>query len=161
MKKLKLYLDTTVWNFAFADDAPMYQKATVEFFGKVRWGAFEILESGTVAEEIEGAPEKRAKQIAALMTEVNPIRLPFVPEIERLAELYLKRQALPKRSRADAFHVAYATFYGVDALLSWNFKHLANLTRRNRLVAVNLEQGYGQALQIVTPLEVLDHEEPS
>ena len=161
MKRLRLYLDTTVWNFAFADDAPMYQRATLDFFGQVRWGSFEIYESGTVAEEIDGAPEKRAKQIAALMAEVKPQRLAFVPEIERLASLYLKRKALPSRSRADAFHVAYATYYGVDALLSWNFKHLANLTRRNRLVAVNLEEGYGQALQIVTPLGVLDHEKPS
>jgi len=159
MKRLRLYLDTTVWNFAFADDAPIYQKATVEFFERVRSGAFEIFESSAVAEEIDGAPERRAKQIAALMAEVSPTRLALVPEIERLAELYLKRKALPKRSRADAFHVAYATFYRVDILLSWNFKHLANVNRRSKLVAVNLEEGYGQALEIVTPLGVLNSEE--
>jgi predicted nucleic acid-binding protein len=161
MKKLRLYLDTTVWNYSFADDAPQYQSATLDFFRRARWGVFEIFDSVTVAEEIDGAPESRAKQIASLMAEVKPERLELTPEVERLAALYLKRNALPKRSNADAYHVAFATFYGVDALLSWNFKHLSNINRRNKLVAVNLEQGYGQSLQIITPLEVLENEKPS
>jgi predicted nucleic acid-binding protein len=158
-KKLRLYLDTTVWNFVFADDAPEYQSATRDFFAEVRRGKFQIFDADTVAEEIDGAPPKRALQIASLMETVRPQRLEYRHEIEKLAETYLKRKALPEKSLADAFHVAYATFYKMDALLSWNFKHLANLGRRRKLVEVNLHEGFGEALQIVTPLEVLGNEE--
>lgn len=161
MKKLKLYLDTSVWNFAFADDAPEYMEATLEFFRLVRWGRFEIYTSETVLIEVEDAPEKRRRQIAALLGEVKPERLELHAEIERLAKLYLKKEALPKRSIYDAYHVAFATYHNLDFLLSWNFKHLANMTRRNKLNAVNLAEGYRQPLEIHTPLEVLGDEKLS
>jgi predicted nucleic acid-binding protein len=45
MKRLKLYLDTTVWNYAFADDAPGHRDETLEFFRMARWDRFEIFES--------------------------------------------------------------------------------------------------------------------
>jgi len=32
MKKLKLYLDTSVWNFYYADDAPEKMELTRQFF---------------------------------------------------------------------------------------------------------------------------------
>jgi len=35
MKRLRLYLDTTVWNFAFAEDASDYRHATLDFFERV------------------------------------------------------------------------------------------------------------------------------
>ena len=158
MKRLKLYLDTTVWNFAFADDAPQYTEATLEFFKLVRWGRFDIYTSETVLVEVEDAPDKRRRQIAALMGEVRPQRLELHGEVERLAKEYLKKEALPKRSLYDAYHVAYATFHGMDAVLSWNFKHLANINRHRRIVGINAQEGYNKDLQIMTPLEVIGHE---
>jgi hypothetical protein len=35
MRKLKLYLDTSVINFIYADDAPEKQKVTVDFFENI------------------------------------------------------------------------------------------------------------------------------
>ena len=32
MKKLKLYLDTSVLNFIFAEDAPDFKNVTIDFF---------------------------------------------------------------------------------------------------------------------------------
>lgn len=45
----------------------------------------------------------------------------------RFARLYIASKALPPRSLDDAAHVAYATVYGVDAVVSWNFRHMANI----------------------------------
>ena len=33
---------------------------------------------------------------------------------------------LPRKAEADATHIAYASVYGCDYLLTWNFKHIAN-----------------------------------
>jgi hypothetical protein len=38
MKKLQLYLETSVWNFYFADDAPEKREITVSFFERVKHG---------------------------------------------------------------------------------------------------------------------------
>jgi predicted nucleic acid-binding protein len=158
LEKLKLYLDTTVWNFAFADDAPTYQAATVEFFQKVRVGLFEVFYSEAVAEEVEAAPITRRNLIEKLLREIIPQELEPRKEIQVLADEYIERGVLPKRSRFDALHVAYSTIYEVDALVSWNFRHLANVNRRKRVMVLNVEKGYNFPIELVTPLEVLGDE---
>jgi hypothetical protein len=158
MKRLRLYLDTTVWNFPFADDAPEKQGHTLDFFQRVRYGIFEIYTSQAVLEELEGAPEPRRSQVMALWQETSHIRLEIPAEARDLAMLYVKQKALPARSVVDALHVALTTIHQLDALVSWNFKHLANLTRRSKLASVNLGQGDNHPLELVTPLEVLDDE---
>ncbi len=56
MKKLKLYLDTTIWNFVFANDAPILMGHTLEFFEFVRAGRYVPHISSVVANEIADAP---------------------------------------------------------------------------------------------------------
>jgi hypothetical protein len=56
-------------------------------------------------------------------------------------------------------HVAYATVFEMDVLLSWNFKHLASLRREARFAVVNQAEGYGRSPRIVSPLEVEDEPE--
>jgi len=158
MKKLKLYLDTTVWNFPFAADAPERQAITIEFFKQVKWGRFEVFASEAVRAEILRTRGERLERMLEYWDEVSPQLLEENEGIEKLARLYIQRRALPHGSGVDAVHVAYATFYGMDVLLSWNMEHLANVERRNKLIAVNLEQGYGSGLQITTPLEVIGNE---
>ena len=51
-KKLSLYLETSVWNFVFADDAPEKRDATKILFKEIREGKFEIYISDLVAAEI-------------------------------------------------------------------------------------------------------------
>jgi hypothetical protein len=42
LRKLKLYIETSVWNFYFADDAPEKKEITREFFDMVFKGAYDI-----------------------------------------------------------------------------------------------------------------------
>jgi predicted nucleic acid-binding protein len=156
MKRLRLYLDTTVWNFAFANDAPDYMKATLDFFERVRLDQFDVFVSEAVVDEVAGAPLQRQEQVRALVRAVSPRKLEACAEVDRLAALYLARGVLPVSSKADALHLAYATYYGMDILLSWNFRHLANVNRRAKVMAVNIEQGYNLPLHLAAPLEVLD-----
>lgn len=158
MEKLKLYLDTTVWNFAFVDDSPEHRKETLEFFQKARLGLFELFYSDAVEREVIAAPPPRRRQVENLLEEFTPRRLAFRAEIDELANEYLRQAVLPKKSGFDALHVAYATVYEMDALVSWNFRHLANVSRRNRVMALNIKRGYTFPVQLVTPLEVLGDE---
>jgi predicted nucleic acid-binding protein len=158
LNRRKLYLDTSVWNFSFYDKAPEYQAATLEFFDKVRQGFFDIYFSQTVVEEIKPAPQPLRGLMEALVKEVAPQLLPESPEVARLAVLYLEKGVLPPKSVADAYHVAYATVHQMDAVVSWNFRHLASMNRRDRVASVNLDEGHRHPLNLVTPLEVLDND---
>jgi len=79
-------------------------------------------------------------------------------EIVQLADSYLNNAVLPARSKMDAFHVAICVVNQIDVLLTWNYKHLANINRKNKLRRINLENNYLHPLEILTPFEVLDDE---
>lgn len=59
MNTLKLYLETSVWNFYFADDAADKQVATWQFFEQVRQGVYDIFVSDMVFKEITRASQKK------------------------------------------------------------------------------------------------------
>lgn len=64
MKKLKVYLDTSVINFLFADDAPEFKEKTIEFFEKhVKKEKFDTYVSDIMIQELERTkdPNKRQK----------------------------------------------------------------------------------------------------
>lgn len=66
---------------------------------------------------------------------------------------------VPPRKRDDALHVAYATVFELDVVLSWNFKHLANLRREARFLSTNQTEGYWHSPRIVSPMELEDGSE--
>jgi hypothetical protein len=43
----------------------------------------------------------------------------------------------------------------MDALASWNCKHLANIHKERRMAEVCQSLGYGHSLRMTTPLEVM------
>ncbi len=153
MKKLKIYLDTSVWNFFYADDAPEKKSITVDFYDQIN--RFDTYISNTVISEIELANESKKSLLLDLIKRYPPTVLAPDPEIERLTVLYLGRGIVPVKKTEDARHIAYSTFYEMDVLLSWNYKHLANVFRKKQIQIVNLQEGYLRPLDLITPLEVL------
>jgi hypothetical protein len=111
-----------------------------------------------VADEVADAPADRKKQLRDLMQSISPVYLNDDQEVDRLSGLYISRGVLTPKSKADSQHLAFATFYEMDALISWNFRHLANITKREKMTAVNISEGYFHPLDLITPLEVLDDE---
>jgi predicted nucleic acid-binding protein len=158
MIKFKLYLDTSVWNFYNATDAPEKMQVTRAFFNKVKSGEYEIYSSAVVVMEIENAGAEIKKALTALIKEHSPIMLDIDEEIDSLAEIYMMDGIIPKNKRADAMHIAVSTAYELDALVSWNYRHLANLNKKEKVRAANILQGYLKELEMVTPMEVIGDE---
>ena len=154
MRKLKLYLETSVWNFYFADDAPEKKQITLEFFDKIKQGEYEIFISDVVFDEIEAASENKRRKLYKLIEKYETKKLKITEEVLNLARMYIKENALPKRAIDDSKHAAVATVYAMDALISWNLKHLANFKRMRLINAINLKEGYGNRLELITPMEV-------
>ena len=77
------------------------------------------------------------------MVELDGIDVLALDEPARtLARLFVERGLIPMKALEDAFHVAVATAQGMDFLLTWNSKHIANAEIMERLGAVCMELGY-------------------
>jgi len=154
MRKLKLYLETSVWNFYFADDAPEKKEITLQFFEQVKKGKYEIFLSEIVFQEISNAPVEKMTLLIDLIKEYQPGNLDINAEILDLSRKYIIEKAIPDKAVNDSQHAAIATFYEIDALISWNLKHLANLNRMEKINGINLKEGYFKRLELITPMEV-------
>ena len=62
--------------------------------------------------------------------------LPLSREADELATAYLAQKVVPRDYEDDAYHVAVCTVARLDYLVSWNFKHLANVRRESGFNAV-------------------------
>ena len=151
-------------NFLFADDAPEKRDATNLFFDSfVAQRVYDCFASSVVVDEINRTKDVvTRKRLLKVFADYPIVMLPLSPaeEIIALADSYREKGAIPPSKIDDAMHVALATAHQMDALVSWNFEHLANLTKERRITAVNESQGYVYPLRVTTPLEVMGHEEP-
>jgi hypothetical protein len=158
MKTPRLYLETSLWNFCFADDAPEKMEVTLRFLEKVRCGAYLVFISDVVLEEIGRANEPKRAKLLSIIDEIQPELLELDEEITALAERYIVEGVIPQAKFEDAMHAAVATVFEMDALISWNLKHLANFMRMEMINGINLKHGYGKRLELITPMEVSDEE---
>jgi predicted nucleic acid-binding protein len=158
MKKLQLYLETSVWNFYFADDAPEKREITLLFFERVKQGDYEIFISDAVISEISKARREKELLLLSLIKDHRPGRLLISEQFVDLAHKYISEGALPENKLEDAIHAAAATVFEMDALISWNLKHLANLKKMEMINGINLKEGYTKRLQLITPMEVSDED---
>ncbi len=85
--------------------------------------------------------------------------LDLTVDAERLAGAYVGRGIIPEKKVEDALHVAVATLEELAAVVTWNYKHLANLRKAVLFFSVNLENGFHKKVEIVTPWEVVGHVE--
>ena len=85
---------------------------------------FDLYSSAVVRREaMRGDPDAARRRLEALTVLVE---LPMTPKAEVLAQMLMERKAVPKEFPDDALHIAMATVYGMDYLVSWNFKHITN-----------------------------------
>ena len=73
----------------------------------------------------------------------------------RLAQRLLQAKAIPQDFPEDALHVAVAVVNGIEYLLTWNYKHLANAGMRSKIEATCRELGY-EAVVVCTPEELME-----
>ena len=74
--------------------------------------------------------------------------------VRNLSAEFLLRSNLPPKASDDAVHIAAATVHGIDYLLTWNCKHIANAQIQRKLAEISLDLGYELPI-ICTPYELL------
>jgi len=152
VKKLRIYVDTSVIGGCFDPEFKVWSEALVEDF---REGRYTAVISDVTATEVAPAPEF----VKSLHQELLglPIELVRVDgDAVSLVQRYIERSVLGQRFLNDMLHIALATIAEVDVLVSWNFRHIVRLDKIRLFNAVNLEQGY-KPLTIYSPREVISH----
>ena len=161
-KRIQIYLDTSVINFLFADDAPQNKELTIELFDKyIKPGIYQTYISEFVIAEIEETKSivKKNKLLAVVANyTLEMLELYNKKEIEQLAKKYIATGIIPAKKFTDALHIAVTVTKNIPYLVSWNYKHLANINKEQKINAVNIKSGYTNELRIITPLELLNDE---
>lgn len=127
------------------------QELTLDWWNDHRM-RFKLYTSNAVLEEAaQGDPSAATKRLAAL--DGIPL-LDATDAVLELAEVFVTRHIIPARVLTDALHVAVATVHGMDFLVTWNCKHIANAEVERRLDVICREMGYLMPT-LCTPKELM------
>ena len=146
----RFYFDTSVFGGAFDKE---FEEDTLQLFERVKLGKLICVFSDLIETELLNAPEN-VRQHFLNLTKQNTERVVVTDEILKLASTYVAEKVVGQTSFDDCIHIATATIYKVDILVSWNFKHIVNLERIKMYNGVNLKHGY-MILEIRNPREIL------
>src|SRR5262249_47733048 len=151
-----VYLETTFISYLVARLSrdmivAAHQQLTQEWWA-TRRDQFTCAVSQVVIDEASaGDPTEVQKRLAAIG---GLAILDATPHAESLTAAILSSGALPSTAARDAAHVAIAAAHGVDYLLTWNCKHLANAQIIRKIQSVCRDLGHRMPI-ICTPTELM------
>ena len=128
-----------------------HQEVTREWWD-ARGERFEVVASQLVVQEAGTGDPEAARRRLEILAQVELV--PVTPEAVALAEALVTEGVLPPGAADDALHLATAVINGIQYLLTWNCRHLANATLRPQIEERCRASGYGPVV-ICTPDELL------
>lgn len=155
--KSKVYIETSVISYLAARSSrdilvAANQQVTQEWW-QDRREQFDLFVSQLVEQEISSGDKDAVSKRQQALT--NCSFLDITPEAIQLAESLIDQNAIPKQAAEDALHIAVATVNGMDYLLTWNFKHIANAAMRANVELVCRLNGYEPPV-ICSPMELME-----
>jgi predicted nucleic acid-binding protein len=153
---MNIYLDTSTFNHYF-HKFPILHHATVQLFKEIKEGRFKANASVYVLFELERAKQPKRENMINLLYEHNVVILPENDLAIEIANDYIIHKAVPRGYRYDALHIAMATVYSLDAIISLNFKHMARDKTRTISQSANMLYGF-PGIDIKSPMDVITEE---
>ena len=150
MKKLRIYLDTSVISYLLADDAPEKMNDTQELWKLLQQGEYEIIISELTFDELKKCENEKRSSLSKYIDLINYSPVSITNQQEDLAQKYLEYSVLSTKSIDDLAHIACSVLNDCDYIISWNFKHLVNMKTINKVNAVNLLLGFRE-IKIIPP----------
>ena len=151
MKK-QVYLDSTIPSYLF-DERPgirAFVEITKNWWQEER-SDFDLWTSQAGVVELGRGDYPNKSEVMGCLSQIR-----ILPSNDRIAEIvrvYQENHLMPQGLTGDAMHLAYASFYKMDFLLTWNCNHLANGNKRQHIRILNSRLGLFVP-EIVTPLEL-------
>lgn len=159
---MRIYIESTIPSYVVARPARDLLQAARQQLTRDWWelkrDKHELFASQVVLDEIAFGETAMAKLRLELLQSL-PL-LPVTDEVKEFAGKVLTSGLLPVTADRDAVHIALASAYEMDILLSWNCRHIANAAIQARLR--KLADAFGYTLPVIcTPEELMenDHEQ--
>ena len=152
-----LYLESTIPSYLVARQSrdiiiASHQQITQEWWSK-RKNDFEIFVSIFVKDEVSLGNKNLAQQRLEVISKFPMLEV--TKEVEYLSARFLDGGVIPKKAGRDATHIAISAVHGIEFLMTWNCKHIANASIIRRLERICIEEGYLCPI-ICTPEELLE-----
>ncbi|MBI4405547.1 MAG: type II toxin-antitoxin system VapC family toxin [Deltaproteobacteria bacterium] len=153
----KVYLESTVISYLAARPSRDLLVLAKQHLTAIWWNnvfpRVQVYVSSFVMEEIQQGDLTAVAERMKFCKDI-PL-LNTTEEIESLANAYISMIMIPDRAKLDFYHIACATIYKMDFLLTWNCAHIANAFIRRKIETINAEHGF-QTPVICTPDELLE-----
>lgn len=113
---------------------------------------YELVSSVAVVDELRQGEHSNKEDKIRLLETVRMLDL--AAETDEIVETYLRHKLMPQDLSGDARHLAVASFYRCDYLLTWNCRHIANANKIRHIRRINGLLGLPTP-ELVTPLELV------
>jgi len=127
--RLKVYLETSFVSYLTGRPTTKEPIAAWQAASRQWWAAVaplcDLFVSGYVIKEAKKGNSEQVEQRLQAIEGLAELAIEPTRIGEVAAEL-IREHALPANETTDAYHIATAAFYGMDVLITWNCKHIAN-----------------------------------
>ena len=158
LKKVKIYLDTSVISHLFAEDTPDKMTETVKLWNELAGGGYDVFISTLTLDEVRKCAEPKQSIMIEKLEEIEYEILVETDEIISLAQEYINNGVLTPKSNDDCQHIAFAVVSNCDLIVSWNFKHLVNFKTISKVKVVNAIYHYKE-ISIISPTMLIGDED--
>ena len=154
MRKIKIYLETSVISYLDQLDAPKEMDVTHKLWERIKAGVFNVALSNVGFDELARCTPKKRAILMNYLAQIQYERIEVNADMVRIADTMVDLKILSQKSYDDCQHIAAAIASGCDAVVSWNFKHIVNHKTMWGVKAISALEGRSDLL-IYTPQALL------
>ncbi len=139
----KVYIETSVVSYLTARPSKNIVLAGHQLITREFWENLNlenVFISELVLEEASKGDENAAKTRMKALENIKELEIDN--ECQKLAEILVNKNVVPKEFPEDALHIAIAAVHKIEVIATWNFKHINNPVTRVKIRKVIEEQGY-------------------
>ena len=157
MRKLKVYLDTSVVSHLLQEDVPEKMADTRQLWEMFKVGKYDVYLSTVTLKEIQNCPEPKKTQMIDYLNQIQYITLDITEDVISVANKIIDMGILTQKSFDDCQHIGVAVINECDCIISWNFKHIVNVKTIRGVRAITNLEGY-RMIEIWNPSVLLESE---
>ncbi len=153
--KPKIYLETTIISYLASHPSKDIQAASMQAWSHDWWNShknnYNLYASDVVVKEAKQGDEVAVKKRLKYLADSTVLNI--TTEIRDLAAK-LTEKHLPPKAFTDALHISASAVNGIDYILTWNIRHIANPELRRGIVDVCHNNNY-ECPVICSPRELM------
>ena len=160
-KRLKVYCETSFWSWLVSSPSSNPDHAVKQAYTRKWWEEVAPKCDIFISQYVENESRQGNAEMAVRRQEAfaSAMRLDGkLPEVYELGEELRRQHAIPEDEVTDSLHIATASVYAMDILLTWNCRHMANIVTLPRTVSIVARTGY-ECPAIITPEDFFNRKE--